>query len=702
MDELRLRLNSKIHNIELFVLKTDEQIKELESNLKNYVLKAKETLQKKQVINPKPQKRLMRIICEDQEIDPIREEEPRPSTPPIPAIRNVEPVVPLQQKSPQRESLRPIRTAKTNASKNLKEVSTNVKLRNDNNVAVFVKSERISAANKKLRDSLKENAQPAHVSTDEGMQTGSEPDLTAVRDIKRSMSVEIIPSSKPIQIDITDDSSDKMPPPPIPIKNKKKAPKQAILELPTDPTQALPVRVTRSKIKKEKPSIGKTVSSKELQQPIVEEENHIRKSMSESVLQNQTQKVNDTIASLASKKGAKKKYPLPILVKIERISTEEVQKITSPSNVEMEPPHNDNENIPPAESAEKQQNFLINETVTISTNLPVNETVTLATNVNANETYNKNMHDSLMTEDNDEESSMELAPEKIKENKKIDHHPQLPLKLKTKNEVFNPYLSSPVKQKVQAFEKHAVTTPDKSKATSSKYSTLKNGTPSKIALYGAKTTPLNNAKQKYIAAISGSASSSTTSLSSNKKTATKKYTSLSQESNEDTRKNQAISINQQLEEKRKQREEKQKQVQLQREAIEKQKREQVMQQQRERDEKFRKIMQEKEEAKRMEAQKKKALKENQEKKYAEEKARKDDFALPKEPQSASKDDSLYIKMQKQILMEKSMSQKKKVVDKNTYSFEMLQTDDSTDDESHPSKKRPDPPQWSKSKCSLSS
>jgi len=33
----------------------------------------------------------------------------------------------------------------------------------------------------------------------------------------------------------------------------------------------------------------------------------------------------------------------------------------------------------------------------------------------------------------------------------------------------SPYLSSPVKQKVQAFEKHGATTPDKSKATSSKY-----------------------------------------------------------------------------------------------------------------------------------------------------------------------------------------------------------------------------------------
>lgn len=199
-------------------------------------------------------------------------------------------------------------------------------------------------------------------------------------------------------------------------------------------------------------------------------------------------------------------------------------------------------------------------------------------------------------------------------------------------------------------------------------------------------------------AITSSASSTATS-SNSKKTLTKKYTSLSHDSNEDLRKNAQL-MTQQLEEKKRQREEKQRQVQLQREAIEKQKREQTLQAQRERDEKFRKIMQEKEEAKRLEAQKKKALKENQEKKYAEERARKEECAAAlKEPQSASKDDSLYVKMQKQIIVEKAKSQSKKV-DKNAYSFDMLNTEDETDDESCPSKKRPDPPQWSKSKLLL--
>ena len=95
-------------------------MQELESRTKNYVLKAKEILQKKHVINPKPQKRFMRIISESDESNLEKSEEIHPATPPVPAIRNnIDPVVPLQQTSPQRESLRPIRTAKTNASKNL-------------------------------------------------------------------------------------------------------------------------------------------------------------------------------------------------------------------------------------------------------------------------------------------------------------------------------------------------------------------------------------------------------------------------------------------------------------------------------------------------------------------------------------------------------------------------------------------------------
>lgn len=171
--------------------------------------------------------------------------------------------------------------------------------------------------------------------------------------------------------------------------------------------------------------------------------------------------------------------------------------------------------------------------------------------------------------------------------------------------------------------------------------------------------------------------------------------SLSQESLEDGRK-QANAITNLLEEKRKAREEKQKQAQILREAIEKEKREQALKIQLERDEKYRKIMKEKEENLRMEALKKKIAKEKQAKKYAEEKA-KTNFLVPKpvDPPSSSKNDSLHLKMQKQLILDKSL-QKKKEESKNNYDFDMLHTDDSTDDESRPSAKRPSPPEWSKS------
>jgi inner centromere protein len=177
----------------------------------------------------------------------------------------------------------------------------------------------------------------------------------------------------------------------------------------------------------------------------------------------------------------------------------------------------------------------------------------------------------------------------------------------------------------------------------------------------------------------------------------KKMHSMSQESLEESKKLlQNNAMNQLMEEKRKQREEKQRQAQLQREALEKEKRDQAMKLQMERDEKYRKIMKEKDDKQRMEALKKKLLKEKQAKKYAEERAKRDEFVAPKpvEPY-VNKDDSLHLKLQKQIIQEKAEKQKKEE-SKNIYNFEMLHTDDSTDDEARPSQKRPAAPSWSKS------
>ena len=60
-------------------------------------------------------------------------------------------------------------------------------------------------------------------------------------------------------------------------------------------------------------------------------------------------------------------------------------------------------------------------------------------------------------------------------------------------------------------------------------------------------------------------------------------------------------------------------------------------------------------------------------------------------------ESLQKSMHKQQIQQKMIQQKKDEV-KNAYNFDMLNTDDSTDDEAKPvSQKRPPPPLWSKSK-----
>lgn len=175
--------------------------------------------------------------------------------------------------------------------------------------------------------------------------------------------------------------------------------------------------------------------------------------------------------------------------------------------------------------------------------------------------------------------------------------------------------------------------------------------------------------------------------------------SLSQEALEDGKKVVAAPAAQSIEEKRKLREEKIRQAQLQREALEKETREKAIKMQQEREDKYRKVMKDKEEKQRMEALKKQLLKEKQAKKFAEEKAKKEKFLMPKavaEPSAGNHDESLRLRMQKQMLLEKTAIQKKED-SKNTYSFDMLHTDDSTDDEEKPSKKRPPIPTWSKSK-----
>lgn len=138
-------------------------------------------------------------------------------------------------------------------------------MRNENNT-VIIKMERTSKASD---ESLKENRQPEEKtdnskkrrSPDEGIQSASETDSASAKDCRRTDdSVEVI-TSKPVEINVSSgDDADRMPPPIFPTKKavktrtkQKQKPKDA--DGSEDIVQGGPLRVTRSKIKKEKESI---------------------------------------------------------------------------------------------------------------------------------------------------------------------------------------------------------------------------------------------------------------------------------------------------------------------------------------------------------------------------------------------------------------------------------------------------------------
>lgn len=562
-------------------------------------------------------------------------------------------------------------------------------MRNENNIAV--KIERTSSMNKtNSRESIKENKEPEKAtnqkrkSPDEGIQSACD-SPSSERASKRSNSIEVI-SAKIVEIDLSHvDDNEIMPPPLLKKSNKKAAPSK--MSAVPEPETSKVLRVTRSKIKQEKISIAPpppfTAGTISATSTAVSAPEVMAAPVVVPVIMapppapaDSTLRTNETVDG----KRPKKKYPMPILIKMERFSDELPSCKESKNSNQIPPvqPSNETFNIP-AEGA--------NETFQIAP-------ATDGTGPNTTVTLSRNPNESLMTEDNDDEAAMELPPPVPPKPKT---QPGSAMKLK-KNEVFNPYLSSPVKQRVQAFEKHANngSTPEKFHTLPSKFGSLKSCTPSKIATFG-KMTPLSMTKQKFLSSVAGS--NVTSSAPGNKAAKpAKKMNSLSQESLEDQRK--AVQATAQIiEERRKAREEKQRQATQAREAMEKEKREQALRQQQERDEKYRKLMREKEEKQRMEALKKNMKKEKQAKKFAEEKARKDEFAVPKpvDPPSLSKNDSLHLKMQKQLLLDRSLQHQKEEA-KKVYGFDMLETDDSTDDESKPSKKRPEAPEWSKSEC----
>lgn len=478
--------------------------------------------------------------------------------------------------------------------------------------------------------------------------------------------MEIIKVIKTVEIDITkSDDQEIMPPPLLPIAKKqtKKGGKGKLVKSGSnEESSSEPNRVTRSKIKQEKISMDNIVE----QNPIASS------TIIETTISTVTTSTAPENSTISKKEKKTKKYPMPIIVKIEPQDSPETT-CNATFDVPKNPKMNETVTIEPA-----QPSFTpMNETVTINKDGPITSP-------------DINPHDSLMTEDNSiDEEELPLATFKAT----TKQAPQLPPK--KKNEVFNPYVSSPIKQKIQAFEKQAqqAKTPEKYSTlpASSKYSALKNGTPSKIAMFNSKTTTpstLSKVSRTY----------STVSSSANR--VLKKGTSISQESLESCDSGRlkqgivALTHQQALEEKKRLREEKMRQAQITRENLEKEKREQAMKAQLERDEKHRKLLKEKEERQKQELLKKKLKKDQQLKKFNQEKERDmDDVKTLETTTSNSNNTSLLYKLQKQ----KAEAQKKLDL-KNTYCFDMLETDDSTDDESdNKPGKRPPPPFWSKSK-----
>lgn len=301
-------------------------------------------------------------------------------------------------------------------------------MRNDMNEVVIKKEP--SRSLRSSCESIKENKTPANgesekrKSPDEGIQSAVESEVGSARSSKRSNSVEVI-SKKLVEIDLTanETSLEAMPPPKVAVKKTRTKQKQPTPVIETESTGE--VRITRSKIKQEKLSIPAKSSEITIPKKVEPEL---------SVLQAdplQKSKVLLTANESVASKKAKKKYPLPMLIKVE---PEEMAAFRVGSTKKSQPEKVEQPLVQPerAQSSEAQDQ-ICNDTF----NVPpaMNTTVNVATVADTTVTLTRNVHDSLMTEDNDEEAdvSMEVLPPPLPPKKQP--LPVSALKLK-KNEVF--------------------------------------------------------------------------------------------------------------------------------------------------------------------------------------------------------------------------------------------------------------------------
>lgn len=341
-----------------------------------------------------------------------------------------------------------------------------------------------------------------------------------------------------------------------------------------------------------------------------------------------------------------------------------------------------------------------------------NETFCVPAAVNQTVVIKSQKKDSVSSLISEDLSDEEPSPEIIKKTKK-----------KNKNEVFNPFEQSPVKKKVEAYEKHVFNiespvpqrvTRTKTKAKVEKENISVDSDLTKIPKYGTPTQQpyvapaflsLNNKKIVSSASKLAHISKSTTKMPTSGRTTPSHSRDASVE---DTRRGLQLLA----EEKKKKREEKQKQAQLQRDLKEKEKREQTERLAKEKDDKCKRLMQEKdlaqkkqakerkdrelehkrilEELKRAEEIKKLEIRKREERELAERREREYYEQMKAAQEETSKKlASNKLAQQAKIL---AITKQKKQTAINL--FDYLESGDSTEEEGKVSNKKPPPPKWS--------
>ncbi|KAL1375230.1 hypothetical protein pipiens_004717 [Culex pipiens pipiens] len=661
---------------------------------------------------------------------------------------------------------RPARSARVKAIKNLKEPTLNSKMRQPS--MVTIKQERISMEVRKDRNDVEpmelDGENDANVlngvaplaveqqkkSSDEGFGSTNEKEDPPAVEPSREMSIMVIPQPIPKSKAKTKKvkSSDALP---VPIKREKDADDSAVssaestLSNASSSVRSSSTRAASKKkkestqapivnIKKEKISTGRTRGKASTQASPTASE----KSVYEDALEGGDAVMKPLVVSIG-------KMPLVDAEKNRTFAMDKNGTFTAAANGTFV-----------VQSPETAGN------ATFDVRPPANSTFVMD-----NKKGTPEVNASIMTEDNSlVENSPEKAPVVVPAKKPaVAKKPQTATQSKAKknNELFS--MQSPIKSRIEAFEKAAVASPMHTRTgtvTGGKHTTPSQ--PSRLPSK-ASTTPLasqrfpSSAKasqhtptaQNVLPTTGKGISSSASKLAHLQKkptltTALTKSQSLSREPSMERQPGtlSAASSSSSLavmDEKKKKREEKQRLAAQQREQMEKEKREHAERQMREKEEKHRKLVQEKEEKLRADAVKKaRKMEEFEKRRHLEElnqrmlaEQKREELAKLEQQQRAEQADlfkmnqakenyeiKLHKQMyqqkmqqqqkiahaqalqqqqqqQQQLLQLKKMKDKQAASDKETFTFDMIETDDSTDDESTPNapnkKKRPPLPAW---------